>query len=116
MHRRRGFTLIELMVVISIIAVLMTILLPTLSGARRQARVTVGMANLRSCAQVLIVYTNDSKEEFLNPFRDRLASSEDHVFTDAVASSDASLKWDFSASNAVWNTRTLRLLLVQLHG
>lgn len=92
------------MVVISIIAVLMTILLPTLSGARRQARVTVGMANLRSCAQIMIVYTNDSMEEFLNPFRDRVAAGENHVFTDAVASSDASLKWDFSASNAVWNT------------
>ena len=65
MRRARAFTLIELLVVIAIISVLMTILLPALAGARRQARATVGMANLRSLSQMMFAYTNDHKEELL---------------------------------------------------
>ena len=50
---RRGFTLIELLVVVAIIAVLISIMLPALGQARKCARQTHGMSNLR---QVLIGY------------------------------------------------------------
>jgi len=70
-RRARGFTLIELLVVIAIIAVLVSILVPALGAARRQARATASYVNVRNLMLGLIGYSSDFKEQYMNPFQVR---------------------------------------------
>ena len=62
--KKKGFTLIELLVVVAIIALLISILLPSLSRARELAKRAVCASNQRGIGQGMHIYSNDNQEWF----------------------------------------------------
>src|SRR5438552_1515597 len=64
---RRGFTLIEILVVVAIIALLIAILLPSLKRARDQAKALVCLTNEKQLGTAFEYYYMDSKK-YVPPF------------------------------------------------
>lgn len=58
---RPAFTLIELLVTIAVVAVLVSVLLPALSGARRAADAAACLSNLRQIALVTLAYADENQ-------------------------------------------------------
>ena len=69
-NQSRGFTLVELLVVIGIITVLVGLLLPVFTIARERANRTVCAANLRQIALGLTMSASDNKDRLPNEYDD----------------------------------------------
>src|SRR5262245_48371441 len=72
-NRRRsptGFTLVELLFVIAIIAILIALLLPVLAGAREQSNRVVCTARLHQLSTALILYAHDHRGMLIPGTRD----------------------------------------------
>ncbi len=65
--RKRGFTLVELLVVVSIIALLIGLLLPALARARKSAWQVRDAANIRATHQGFVGFAQDHKESYPVP-------------------------------------------------
>lgn len=69
----RGFTLIELLVVVAIIAVLISILLPSLNSARKSAKATVCASNMKHVGSAAAIYLTENNATY--PFGYAYASN-----------------------------------------
>ena len=72
--RRAGFSLVELLVVIGIIAVLLAMLLPALASARRAARAVVCGSNVRQVTLAATMYSGEHAGRFPPAAADFLAN------------------------------------------
>ena len=83
-HPSRAFTIIELLVVVSIIALLIGILLPAIGKAREQAKLTQSQANMRNLAAAHATYSgewNDRQITFCDDNLSRYGSNEQNAYT-----------------------------------
>ncbi len=80
----RGFSLIELMVVIGIIALILAITLPALGGARSSAKQTLALANVRSTQQLFERYSSDNGRYPFRAAGDQPAGLEEPVEPNAL--------------------------------
>lgn len=65
--KRSGFTLVELLTVLAIIALLTSLLFPAFARARREGRKTVSISNMRQCGIALLLYCQDYDSETAIP-------------------------------------------------
>jgi prepilin-type N-terminal cleavage/methylation domain-containing protein len=69
---RKGFTIIELLVVVAIIGLLVAILLPAIGKARETAQVTQSQSNLRSIGQACGIYASEFQDRQWTACKDNI--------------------------------------------
>ncbi|MEW6360421.1 MAG: prepilin-type N-terminal cleavage/methylation domain-containing protein [Planctomycetota bacterium] len=81
---KRGFTLVELLVVMAIIAVLASMLVPVIRGVMDRARITHCLNNLRQIGTALLMYSSDYQDAL--PVARVEGGAEDEPVVDPMAS------------------------------
>ena len=90
----RGFTLVELLVVVGIITLLISLLLPALSKARESARKTKCLSNVRQLAQAAIQYANENRGRLPVDVRNNSGAGYPNLWTyQAQGSGGSSYMW-----------------------
>jgi prepilin-type processing-associated H-X9-DG protein/prepilin-type N-terminal cleavage/methylation domain-containing protein len=74
--RKRAFTIVELLVVISVVSVLMAILMPALARARQQGKSVACLSNLRQLAIASQLYVNNNDGFYPIAYMNKLTDSE----------------------------------------
>ena len=107
MRKTKAFTLIELLVVVAIIALLISILLPSLARARELSKRTVCSANLRGVGQACKIYAQENTE-----YWPTVESSDANVsYTEVIGLRQDRTVLSDSASQTVSTTRNFWMLI-----
>ena len=101
--KRRAFTLVELIVVISIIALLIALLLPALSTAKQAALSVQCESNLRSLGQMSMEYSDANKDFLLSNAPPNSPSSFAYAWNDQL------FDWDYSLPAEVVSWMTYKM-------
>ncbi len=103
-----GFTLVELLVVISIIALLMAVLLPALTKARRQAKRIVCMSNMKQMLVAWMSYAENNDGKLVNggqsppPITDAAnATTEPYWCTGFHTAADPGFDWNLGTIDGI---------------
>jgi prepilin-type N-terminal cleavage/methylation domain-containing protein len=86
--RLRAFTLIELLVVVAIIAILASLLLPALAGAKERARRATCKSNIRQFMLGAVMYADDNEERLPSGASNK-GAQDDHLPVLSTATSNA---------------------------
>ena len=79
-NSQRGFTLVELLSVVGIVATLLGLLLPTIAGAREAANRTKCQSNLHQLALAFLMYSNENDGRFPRPAQAGMPLAEDWIY------------------------------------
>ena len=64
---KKGFTLVELVIVIAVIAVLSAVLIPVFGNVVKDSRVSATKASLKTCTSNLIMYSLYNQVDYYTP-------------------------------------------------